>query len=186
MLFRSGGLTASVERREVEPFRLERRLGARTVLGRTAAAPVLSVLGPSCLLRKDRRMEIWLHEPREQAMNGTRPAGLRPEGLDRFGGGFHEGRSIRLFERLGERENLRFGVWMHWRTVPPRANIGRLLWSISYPGCVMIGAGLFRSHSAQAMIRRRQGRPKGWKTFPATGSARPGATRVTDLGLASF
>jgi hypothetical protein len=51
--------------------------------------------------------------------------------------------------------------------VPPRANIGRLLWSISFAGCVMIGAGLFRSHSAPAMIRRWQGRPKGWKTFPA-------------------
>jgi hypothetical protein len=138
-----GGLAPGVERREVKPFGLERRRGARTARDRTAAAAVLSVLGPSCLLRKDRRVEIWLHDPREQAMNGTRPVGLRPELLDRFGGGFHEGRSIRLPERLGERENSRFGVWMHWRAVPPRANIGRLLWSISFAGCVMIGAGLF-------------------------------------------
>ena len=99
-----GGLAPGVEWREVKPFGLERRRGARTARGRTAAAVVLSVLGPSSLLRKGRRTEIWLHDPREQTMNGTRAVGLRPELLDRFSGGFHEGRSIRLLERLGERE----------------------------------------------------------------------------------
>jgi hypothetical protein len=164
-----GGLAPGVERREVKPFGLERRRGARTARDRTAAAAVLSVLGPSCLLRKDRRVEIWLHDPREQAMNGTRPVGLRPELLDRFGGGFHEGRSIRLPERLGERENSRFGVWMHWRAVPPRANIGRLV-EYLLRRLRHDRRGPFRSHSAPAMIRRWQGPAKRVENFPGLAS----------------
>jgi hypothetical protein len=39
-------------------------------------------------------------------MNDARPGGVCRELLDRFGGGFDEGRAVRFFERLGEREEV--------------------------------------------------------------------------------